>query len=502
MPRLVFPIILLIAFLVSGCATSTSADPGVVTIALDVPPGNLDPRVGLDAASQRLTELMFNSLVKKNERLDIEPDLAVNWETPDPKTYIFHLHQDAKFHDGRPVTAKDVVFTFRSILDGSVRTSKSGHPYNLIESIEATDAYTVVFKLKEVFAPFLWNLARGVIGIIPDGSGNDFNRHPIGSGPFEFVRHVQDQEIVLKRNDAYFGDKAGVPRLRFKIIPEAIVRALELRKGSADIALNVLTPDMIEVLKKDDDLNVLQVDGTSYQYLAFNLQDPVFRDIRVRQAFAYGIDREKIIKYLWRSQARPATGLLPPSSWAYEPNVKTYPYDPARARQLLKEAGYEHLSFTYRTSQDDTGRLMAAILQQELREIGVTMEIRSNEFATFFNDVLQGNFQVYSLRWIGGNNDPDMFNAVFHSKMTPPNGANRGRYSNPRVDQLIESSRREPDLEKRKAAYQEIQRIVSEELPYISIFYMDNVCVYNKRLDGIGLNPAADYSFLTKIHVR
>jgi peptide/nickel transport system substrate-binding protein len=259
---------------------------------------------------------------------------------------------------------------------------------------------------------------------------------------------------------------------------------------------------MVEVLKNDQDLNVLQAEGTSYQYIAFNLSDPIFRDLRVRQAFAYGIDRAKIIKYLWRNQARAATGMLPPNNWAYEPNVKVYPYDPEKARQLLKEAGHERLTFTYRTSQDETGRLMASILQQELLEIGVTMEIRSNEFATFFADVLRGDFQVYSLRWIGGNNDPDIFNAVFHSKMVPPNGANRGRYSNPRVDELIESSRREPDLEKRKTGYGEIQRIVAEELPYLSLFYMDNVCVYNKRIDGVSLSPAADYLFLTKVHIR
>jgi peptide/nickel transport system substrate-binding protein len=341
-----------------------------------------------------------------------------------------------------------------------------------------------------------------VIGIIPEGSGPDFRQHPIGSGPFVFDHYFQDQEVVMRRNDDYFDEKARVSGLRFKIVPEAIVQALELRKGSADITLNVLTPDMIETLKHDDRVNVVQSDGTNYQYLAFNLADPAFSDLRVRQAIAYGIDREKIIKYLWRSQGRAATGLLPPNNWAYEPNVKTYPYDPERARLLLKESGHENLSFTYRTSQDDTGRLMASVIQQQLREIGVTMEIRSNEFATFFSDIVNGDFQMYSLRWVGANNDPDMFNAVFHSRMVPPNGFNRGHYSNPRVDQLIEFSRRETDQEKRKTAYQEIQRIVAEELPYISMFYVDNICVYNKRVDGIHLSPTGDYDFLTKIHVR
>jgi len=227
-------VLLLIVLQTSACTTQTSADPGVVTMALDQTPDNLDPRIGQNAASQRLDSLIFNSLVKKNEKSELVPDLALRWDIPDPTTYVFHLRDDVRFHDGRPLTSKDVRFTFRSILDGAVRTLKSGHPYNLIREIDTPDQQTVIFKLKEPFAPFLWNLANGVIGIIPEGSPSDFNRHPIGSGPFEFVRHIQDQEVVLKRNDSYFGKRAGVAVLRFKVIPEEVVVALELRKGSVD----------------------------------------------------------------------------------------------------------------------------------------------------------------------------------------------------------------------------------------------------------------------------
>jgi peptide/nickel transport system substrate-binding protein len=494
-------VLLLLGFLLSGCA-QTSADPGLLTIALDQTPENLDPRIGQNAASQRLAALIFNSLVRKNENLEIIPDLALSWETPDSTTYIFHLRDAVRFHDGRPLTSKDVQFTFRSILDGSVSTTKAGHPYNLITEIETPDPRTVIFKLKEPFAPFVWNLANGVIGIIPDGSPADFNRRPIGSGPFEFVRHIQDQEIVLKRNDSYFGEKAVVSTLRFKVIPEEVVIALELRKGSVDLTLNTLAPDTVEVLRRDERLNVLRSDGTNYQYMAFNLTDPVFRDVRVRQAFAYGIDRDSIVKYLWRNLARPASGMLPPNNWAYNGNVKKYPYDPNRARQLLREAGQENLSFTYRlNSENATTVQTAAIFQQQLRVIGVTMHIKGTEGATFFADVINGSFQAYSLRWIGANNDPDFFNLVFHSKSVPPNGSNRGQYANARVDELIEFARREVDTDKRKKAYQEVQQILADEVPYISLFYMDNVCVSNKRIEGIRLYPGGDYDFLTNVRI-
>jgi peptide/nickel transport system substrate-binding protein len=488
-------------FSLTGCEGRTSADPDVITVALDQPPTNLDPRIGVDASSERFFQIMFSSLVRKDEHSAIQPDLALSWEIPDPKTYVFHLRHDVKFHDGRPLTSKDVVFTFQTILDRSVQTSKLG-TYERVQSVEAPDPYTVVFRLKDVFAPFLWNLSRGAIGIIPDGSGPDFARHPIGSGPFAFVHYIQDQEVVLRRNENYYETKAGVSILRFKIIPEAIVAALELRKGSVDIALNVLTPDMDETIKKERDLVVMEAEGSNYQYIAFNLTDSVFHDPRVRRAVAYAIDRDSIIKYIWRGEGRPATGVLPPDNWAYEPNVMTYPYDPERARQLLKDAGHPHLSFTFRASNEDITRLMAAAFQQQLREVGITMDIRATETATFFADIIAGNFQMYSARWVGGNDDPDFFNLAFHSRMIPLKGANRGHYSNARVDELIDFGRRELHMEKRKQAYQEIQRIVAEELPYVNLFYRNNVSVYNKRIADVKIYPDANWSYLATVRIR
>jgi peptide/nickel transport system substrate-binding protein len=466
-----------------------------ITIALDIPPTNLDPRVGNDAVSERMFALLFSSLVKTNDSFAIEPDLALRWEIPNPKTYIFHLREGVRFHDGRPLGAKDVVYTFRTTMDGSIRTGKSGS-YRIIDSIEAPDERTVVFRLKGPFAPFLWNLT---LGIIPEGSGTDFGRHPIGSGAFQFVHHIQDAEVLLKRNDGHYGVKPAVTSVRFKIIPEAIVRALELRKGTVDVAQNVIPPDMVEALRKDADLRVMTTQGTNYQYIAFNLKDPVFNDVRVRKAIAHAIDREKIVKYLLRDQARLATGVIPPNNWAYEPDVTTYSYDPARARQLLKEAGREKMSFTYKTSMDETSRLLASVMQHQLNEVGITMDIRSNEFATFFADVVTGNFQMFSARWVGGNNEPDHFNLIFHSRMVPPNGANRGRYFSSEVDGLIETGQQEMNMDLRRRAYQRIQQVVAEDLPYVSLFYLNNVCIYNKRIEGMKLYSSGGYEFLTDI---
>jgi peptide/nickel transport system substrate-binding protein len=496
------PIVLILLLgLLTSCAGVEAREPGTVIVALDEGPQNLDARIGIDATSERMIQLLYSSLVKRTREFTIEPDLAKSWEIPDPTTYIFHLRDDVYFHDGRKVTSRDVVFTFRSLLDGSVRSTKRG-TYRLVESVEAPDEQTVIFKLKEPFAPFLYNLTRGGIGIVPDGSEPNLGFKPMGSGEFRFVRYVPDGELVLERNDRYYGHKPSISTVRFKIIPEAVVRALELRKGSVDIAQNVLPFDVVEVLKDNPELEALNAPGTVYQYIAFNMKDPVFADLRVRKAIAYAIDRDAIIKYLWRGFARAATGVIPIGNWCYTPDVTAYPYNPERARELLREAGKSNLTFGFRTSTDETQRTLAAVFQQQLKEVGIQMTIQSNEPATFSADIEKGNFQTYVRRWIGGNNDPDIFNLIFHSMMTPPNGANRGFYANPRVDELIDVGRRESDIGKRKAAYQEIQKIVAEELPYVSLFYVNNVAVFNKRIQGMTLYPSGEYEFLSDITTR
>ena len=494
-----FALVLLSTSVLLACG-NTLTRPDIVTIALDSPPINLDPRIGVDAYSERLDQLLFNSLVRKGESSDILPDLAESWVIPDPTTYIFHLRENVRFHDGRSLTAADVVYTFNSILDGTVQTAKAG-TYSLVDTVEALDPHTVQFTLTEPYAPFLWNVALPAIGIVPEGAGNDFSNQPIGTGPFIFEHYIRDGEILLRSNPDYFGEPPQLDAVRFKIVPDAVVRALELRKGTIDIALNVLPADIVEALRDEPHLEVLNTEGTNAQYLAFNLEDPLFSDLRVRRAIAHAVDREAIVKYLWRNQARLADSILPPENWAYSSDVSRYAYDPELARSILEDAGYDEISFTYRTSTDPLGLLVAAVLQQQFKDLGIEMQIRSNEFATFFSDVVAGNFQMYSLRWVGGNNDPDIFNLIFHSEMVPPNGANRGHYLNPQVDLWIELARRETDLETRKAYYADVQKTVSNDLPYVNLYYTNNVAVINDRIEGMKLFLAGD-ELLSKVVFR
>ncbi len=469
-------------------------------------PTNLDPRVGIDAQSERIDELLFDALVHRDEHFNLQPWLATSWDIPDPLTYVFHLRRDARFHDGHPLTARDVKWTFDSILNHTVRTVKTG-TYRFLDHIDAPDDATVVFHLKEPWASLLWNVANDAIGIVPYGSGADFYRHPVGSGPFRLVSNQQDREVVSARNAEYWQQPPRVERVRFTVVPDTTTRALELRKGSADVALNSLTADMVLALRNDSKLAVQQTPGTVLTYLALNLRDPILKDVRVRQALAYALDRRPLIHFLWRDEARPAYSILPSQSWAFSSDLPTYDYDPPRARQLLNAAGYPahrgvRFHLTMKTSTEETTRLLAAVLQQQWRAVGVELDIKTYEFATFFSDVQKGAFQLYSLRWIGGNNDPDMFQYAFHSSFTPPVGANRSYYSNPEVDALIDQGRREIDEQKRKQIYVRVQQLLAHDLPYIDLWYLDNVVVHSKRLGDVNISPPGNYDFLTSVRLR
>jgi len=463
-------------------------------------PTNLDPRVGIDASSERIHELIFDDLLERDEHLNVRPALAERWDIPDRLTYIFHLHHGVKFHDGGPLTARDVKWTFDSMLQGKIRSTKTA-AYRFVDRVEARDDYTVVFHLKEPFATLLWNLSDGAMGIVPYGSGDEISRQPIGSGPFRFISAEPDKEVIIERNSDYWGEKARLERVRFIVVPDTTTRALELRKGSADIVNNALTSDLVLALEREPNLEVLHGPGTVLNYLAFNLRDPILKDVRVRRAIAFAINRQPMIEYLWRGFAQPAASVLPRQSWAYNAEVPGYDYDPQRARQILDTAGYRAVGgvrfhLTMKTSTEETTRLIAAVLQQQLREVGIALDIRTFEFATFFSDVTSGAYQLYSLRWIGGNEDPDIFEYAFHSAKFPPHGANRSYYSNSRIDALIDQARSELDQNARKQLYAEIQQILADELPYVNLWYLDNMLVHSKRVQGLTLNPSGNYDFL------
>jgi peptide/nickel transport system substrate-binding protein len=468
-------------------------------------PLNLDPRVGTDAQSERIGELIFEGLVSRDDKFELQPRLAASWEIPDPLTYIFHLRHDVRFHNGLAMTSADVKWTLDSLLSGRIRSAKTS-AYRYVDRVDTPNDFTVIIRLKEPYAALLWNLSDGAMGVVPRGSGEELSRRPIGTGPFRFVSETPDREVVIARNEQYWEKPAGVERVVFKVVPDATTRALELRKGSADAEINALPGDMIPTLARQPRLVVEQAPGTSYQYLAMNLRDPILKNVLVRQALAYAVDRQQIIHYLWHDMARPANSVLPPQHWAYDAGAKQYPHDVQKARTMLDAAGYHtgpdgvRFHLVMKTSTDETTRLLCAVLQQQLREVGIALDIRSYEFATFYADVVKGAFQLYSLRWVGGSNqDPDIFENVFDTASFAPKRANRGYYSNPDVDRLISSGRRSVDETKRAATYREIQQILNRDLPYVNLWWADNVLVHTRRLENVHLTPSGNYDFLRDV---
>jgi len=474
--------------------------PNTLVMIIESSPTNLDPRVGLDAQSERIDGLLFDNLLERNEHLSVSPGLAERWEIPNPTTYIFYLRKGLKFSDGRPLTSRDVKWSYDSLIEGKVHSAKAA-TYKPVEQIETPDDSTVIFRLKEPWAALLWNVSSPGMGVVPDGSGAEITDRPIGSGPFRLVSSELDKDVVIERNDNYWQEKAKLDRVRFVVVPDSTTDALELRKGSADVEINALLPDVVLTLEREPNLRVLRGPGTIVGYVAFNLRDPILQSLRVRQALAYALDRQPLIHYLWRGFARPAASVLPPESWAYDPDVQTYPHDPEAARRLLDAAGYPAVNgvrfhLTMKTSTQESSRAMAAVFQQQLGEVGIVLDIRSFEIATFMSDVTHGEFQVYSLRWVGGNEDPDIFGYAFDSARIIPNGANRQYYRNARVDQLIAKGQAELDQNARKRDYAEIQQILAEDLPYIDLWYFDNVMVYSSRVRNLRLNPSGNYDFL------
>jgi peptide/nickel transport system substrate-binding protein len=489
-----------------SCVRRPVANRNIIVASLTSGPNNLDPRVGTDDASQKIHTLIFDNLVSLDEHLRIVPKLAERLEHPDPLTYIAILRRGVRFHDGRPFTAEDVVYTFRCMLDPSFLSAKKGG-YRELESVEARDPYTVVFKLSRPFESFPMNL--NVLPIVPNGAGQDMRDRPVGTGPYRFVRYDVDESVELAAYSDYYAGRPKNDGVILRIVPDEVMRGLELRKGTLDIFVNDVSPDIVAQLRHEPELQIVEAPGVDYQYIGLNLQDPALRDVRVRRALAYAIDRQAIVDHLRRGLAAPAIGILPPASWAFAGDAFSFPHDPARAAALLDEAGFAdpddrgprpRLRLTLKVSNIEYNRLQSSVIQQDLHAIGVALDVRTYEFATLYEDVLAGNFQLFTLQWTGGALvDPDILRRVFHSRQAPPAGFNRGRFSDPDVDALLDRASASLDERERLELYQEVQRRVALAVPYVSLWYKTNVAVARRSLTGVHLSPLADLDFLKDV---
>lgn len=476
----------------SGCDDSRAhRAPGTIQVDIENSPPSTDPRFATDATSSRVNELIFDSLVKTDRNGQFAGYLSESIERPSETEIVFHLRRGVRFSDGRELTALDVKYTYDSVLAPESLSAKRGSIEEL-KSIDAPNDYTIVMTTARPYAPALELATQG---IVPYGTPLPSKGHtpaPIGSGPFQMVGYTRDESAILARNP-YCPYPQGAPRtILFKVVPDPTVRALELAEGVCDFSGNNIEYDVLPWLAAHKYLAISKTPGTTYKYLSFNFHDPRLRDVRVRRAIAYSIDRATIVNTMLRGTARIATGLLSPENWAYYGGVTGYTYDLEKARQLLDQAGYptgpdgmRALKFEYKTTPE--GARLGEVFQAMLQRVGIALTIRTLDFATYYADIQSGNFDLTSLQWVGIN-DPNHYYMVFDSKKAPP-GLNRGFYSNPAMDRLVEAGMRTLDRAERAKIYAQVQQFAAEDLPYVSLWWVDNVAVMNRRLVGFDSYP-------------
>ncbi len=472
-------------------------------------PSILIPMLASDSASHDVAGLIFNGLVKYDKDLTLTGDLAESWEvSPDGLTITFHLRKDVKWQDGVPFTAEDVIFGYKTIIDPRTPTAYK-EDYLQVKEIHAPDPYTLVVKYEKPFAPAL--ASWGNLPVLPkhllegkDITQTDFGRHPIGTGPFKFVEWIPGDMVVLEANPGYFEGRPYLDRYIYKVIPDQATMFLEAK--ALNIDLMGLTP--IQYTRQTNDaffkkyFKKYRFPAFAYTYLGFNLRDPRFKDRRVRQAIAYAIDKKEILQGVLFGLGSIATGPYVPNTWPYNPNVKRYPYNPEKARQLLKEAGWEDtdgdgildkdgrpFEFTILTNQGNSLRIKTAtIIQWRLAKIGIRVKIRTVEWATFINEFVdKRRFEAIILGWSIGL-DPDQYD-IWHSSKTGEKEFNFIGYSNPEVDELLEKGRRTFDIEERKKYYYRIQEILAEDQPYVFLYVPDALVMVSSRFRGIEPAP-------------
>ncbi len=487
-----------------GCRSGGAPPPGYLQVDIDTSPLALDPRLGTDAMSSRIGELVFNALVRVDEHDQFAGDLAASIERPMPTVIVFHLRPGLRFSDGRSLTARDVKFTYDSILaPGSI--SPKAAMFSELAAVDAPDDTTVVFRMHHPYAPAL---EMATVGVVPAGTPighRGASAASLGSGPFAVESFVRDERVILRRNP-YRSAAPGAPRgIVFKIVPDPTVRALELAEGICDFAENNIEPNLLGYLEKRPALVIERFPGTTYQYLAFNFRDPRLKDLRVRRAIAYALDRRAIVDHLRYRTARVATGMLSPENAYYFGDVKNYPYDPDRADALLDQAGYprgldgwRRLEFVYKTTPE--GQRLGEAFQAMLGRVGIRLRIRVNEFGTFYGDIQRGNFDLMSLQWVGIT-DPHQYRMVFDSRMTPPRGLNRGAYANPAMDRLVTAGDSTLDPSARRAVYRKVQQLAADDLPYVSLWWQDNVVVMKRSLGGFRPYPNGSLRSLAEVTI-
>ncbi|MDQ6959108.1 MAG: ABC transporter substrate-binding protein [Mariprofundaceae bacterium] len=494
MIRFLFSLSLLL--MVSACQQSIP-EQNEIRIGLAQTPMTLDPRYATDAASHRVQELLHRGLIRLDGHFEPQPDAAEYWEHPNPLTWRFFLRTNLKFHDGTPVRAADVAATLNSILDAEMASPlRAG--FAAIRSVKAVSERELIIHLSKPDASLLTRLSIGIIPA-PLAARGQQARTIIGCGPCHLVSWDQ-HGLLLEQSDAH----GPVRRLRFITVKDPVTRSLKMARGELDFTENDLPPHLLPYLRRQKQLKIVSLPSTTFSYIGLNLHDPILKHVRVRHALALSLDRVRLKKALFSGLPELAEAVLSPMHWAAA-QLPATAFSPVTAEHLLDQAGYprkaDGIRFTlnYRTSTDPGRLSLATAIASMWHNIGVDVHIESLEWGGFYARIKRGDFQVYSLSWVGIV-DPDIYRWILHSDMWPPKGANRGRYSNPQVDAWLDAASQTENREERRHLYGLIEKQMAADQVYIPLWYEPVIAVSGPRISGF--TPAPDGSLLGLLDVK
>jgi len=468
-------------------------------------PITLDPRYATDAASVRVQEFVHRGLIRLNAHFNAIGDIAVRWQQDSPLQWRFLLKPDIHFSNGSLLQATDVIATFHAVLNPKL-ASPLAAGLAAIASVTAPNIHEVVIRLNRPDASLLTHLN---IGILPASIASRPHRahRTIGCGPYQ-LSAWSDSTITLTRvKDATLsGNRPSPTSIRFISVKDPVTRILKLQRGELDFVQNDLPPHLLSYIRKQPQLHMQTRPSTTFTYIGLNMQDRLLKDVRVRRALALALDRDKLKKALYADLPELAETVLTPDHWASSPLPRT-PFDPTAAAKLLDDAGFPRradgfrFAINYRTSTDPTRLRIATAIAAMWRRIGVQTSIESLEWGGFYARIKRGDFQVFSLAWVGIN-DPDIYRWILHSSMWPPKGANRGRYSNRQVDHWLDMAAAARTQQQRKQLYARVETQMQRDVVYIPLWYDPVIAVSGPRISGF--KPATNGSLrgLMRVHLQ
>lgn len=467
----------LLCLLASACTQHHQSDYHDIVFAVAQAPLNLDPRYATDAASERVNRLIYQRLVDFDAHSKPVASLAT-WLEVNSSQYRFTLNKPrALFHNQTALNANDVKATYDSL--ATLKDSPHTAEFANIQQIDVLNNDTLVFQLKQPDKHFPDKL---IIGILPAdllAKHQDFSHQPVGSGGLKFVSW-QNKLMLQRVKD---GQKISVLEVK-----DPTVRVLKLLHGEVDLLQGELPPELVKYLQTQSAIKLKTSIGANFSYLGLNMQDPVLQKLKVRQAIAHAIDRNAIITKVMVANTRVASAILPPEHYTNDSSLSPYDYNPALAKQLLIEAGVSlPLKLIYKTSTDAQRVRFATIMQAQMQPAGIDLEIRSLDWGTFFEDVKQGNFQLYGLTWVGIKT-PDIYSKAFGTNSIPPNGFNRGKYADATLDQLLE-----------KEDWVQATKRIHQQLPYIPLWYEGQFAAMRKDIVNYYAKPDGNWDDLATI---